>query len=414
LIVVVGGEGEAMRKIVITGIGLISPLGLGKERIWEALCREKNFRPRSFDAGLVESEARGRIPDFDELAYMDAKTVKYCQRAEKLALASSRLAFADSGLDADDARRARLGVVIGSMTSNLRAAAIFDQLVLQGEANSMDPSLIPSGIMNSLSGTVSIKNGIRGFHVPVAAGEASGLQAIQFALMQLENGRVDAVLAGAVDEVGVELGLIDCVKNTSPAQKKTGRGERLRGRDDSVYPLSEAAVLLMLESAENAAQRGADTYAECVGFGYSHAPGSISKRAAVGAAIRALEQTCQGEAVEFLDTDFIFTSRNGYFAGDDIEMEALRQFFGPGLPEVTCLQSVFGDSLSAAGPVQVAVAAMAIKESGKSSKGNPDNARLDYPLNRKAGAAKVLKQALVSSFSVDGHLSFLLLRRNGE
>src|ERR1700754_3973318 len=283
-----------MTKIVITGIGIISPLGLGKDRLWQALNNRKDSPARSRDTHRAEDAGSGLIADFDELAYMDTKTAKYCQRAEKLALASSRLALADAGLAPVHSQEMNLGVVIGSMTSNLRAAAIFDQLVLQGEASSIDPSLVPSGIMNSLSGIVSIKNGIRGFHVPVAAGEASSAQAIQFALIQLENGRVDAALAGGIDELSAELRLVDCVKPILFDTKKREGNQRTRGSASSVYPLSEASVLLLMETADNAAQRGANTYAECVGFGCSYSPGSHSRSTAVRAAIRSLEHACQG------------------------------------------------------------------------------------------------------------------------
>lgn len=403
---------EKMRKIVITGIGIISPLGLGKESFWEFLrSQEHSLSQKPYARATSSREAR-LIRDFDEQDYMDAKTSKYAPRAEKLALASSKLALADARLDHDSLPEMRLGVVIGSMTSNLRAAALFDQQVLRGEASFVDPSLVPSGIMNSLSGIVSIKNGIRGFHVPIAAGEASGAQAIQFALMQLENGRADAVLAGGVDEICDEFRLIDCVKNVPP-DSRTGEGnERPRIGKGSVYPLSEASTILLLESDINAARRGARAYAECVGFGCSYSPtGTSNRRTALRAALRALERACRGPEIGSLDIDLIFASLNGGPDGDCVEMEALSQFFGCRMPEVTCIKFLLGDSLGASGALQVAAAALAIKESAMPWTANYSNGRFEAAPTQRDRRSKEVKQVLVSSFSDAGHMNFLVLRK---
>lgn len=387
-----------MRNIVITGIGIISPLGIGKEYMFGS-------PQASIDGGIN----KGLIPDFAERDYMDSKASKYCQRAEKLALASSKLALTDARLDLNTSRNVRVGVALGSMTGNLRAAAIFDRLVLQGEAGFSDPSLIPSGILNSLSGIVSIKNGIRGFHVPVAAGEASGIQAIQFALMQLETGRVDAVLAGGVEEICEDLQLTDYVKNCSTKRNRTDYKNREICEEENVYPISEAGAVLLLESSTSATQRGADAYVECLGFGSSY---SVSdRRTTLRAAIRSLERTFCGSKVEPLDTDLIFASLNRNQLGDCIEREALNQFFGRQMPAFTSIKSLLGDSLGASGALQVAAAALAIKKSMTTCQVNYGKASNKAVSNQNACSTKPIEQVLVSSFSDDGHMGFLLLRK---
>ena len=388
-----------MRNILVTGIGIISPLGIGSESL---------FGDRQVDISV--GGAYDLIPDFDEMDYMDSKTSKYCQRAEKLALTSSSLALSDARLDLNTSRNLKMGVALGSMTSNLRAAAVFDRLVLRGEASFCDPSLIPSGIMNSLSGIVSIKNGIHGFHVPVAAGETSGVQAIQFALMQLETGRIDAVLAGGVEEICEDLQLTEYVKNCSKRRNNTGHKNRDRVEGENAYPLSEAAVVLLLETSGNAALRGTEAYAECVGFGTSY--DASDRKTALRAALRALEQTFCDSSIERLNTDLVFASLNQYQSEDGVGMEALSQFFGRQMPAVTCVKSLLGDSLGASGALQVAAAAIAIKKSTATCQIDYGNASIKAVSKQIAcSSTKPIEQVLVSSFSDDGHMSFLLLRK---
>lgn len=386
-----------IRNTVITGIGIISPRGLGIE----SLSANRN-------ASIAEETHRGRIPDFNELDYMDSKSAKYGQRVEKLALASSRLALTDANLEPSTLPDMKFGVALGSMTSNLRAAAIFDQLALRGEAGFCDPSLIPSGIMNSLSGIVSIKNGIRAFHVPVAAGEASGAQAIQFALMHIDTGRIDAALAGSVEEICEEFHLTDCVKN-SPcnAQKRQPDNNHQSGKG-SVYPLSEAAAVLVLESASSAAQRGATVYAECIGFGSSY--GTSDRKTALRAAIKALEQTFRNPDTDPFNTDLIFASLNGCQTNNFIEKEALSQFFGSRLPEITSINSLVGDALGASGALQVAAAALDIKSSMTANQFKYSDANFKTASAQVGCETKKLRQILLSSFSDHRHMSFLALR----
>jgi 3-oxoacyl-[acyl-carrier-protein] synthase II len=386
-----------IRNIVITGVGIISPLGLGKE-----------FLSANHNTSIIGAMHTDLIPDFNDLDYMDSKTSKHCQRVEKLALASSRLALTDAGFEFNTFPEARVGVALGSMTSNLRAAAIFDQLVLQGEAGFCDPALIPSGIMNSLSGIVSIKNGIRGFHVPVAAGEASGMQAIQFALMHIETGRVEAALAGGIEEICEEFNLTNQVKNFPYPYEEGTSNAKPMGAFAPVYPLSEAAAVLLLESASNAARRGADAYAECVGYGSSY--GSSDWKTALRAAIRALERTFRNPEIEPVNTDLIFASFDEWQAGSSIEREALKQFFGYKMPEITSIKSFLGDNLGASGALQIAAAAIAIK-SPVVIKLNYNNASVTSVPAQVGQGTKEIRQVLVSSFSQNGHLSFLVLRK---
>jgi 3-oxoacyl-[acyl-carrier-protein] synthase II len=387
-----------MKNAVITGVGIISPLGLGKDSLQATQY-----------GGIAKALQAGVIPDFNELEYMDSKSSKYCQRAEKLALASSRLALMDAGFEFNQAPDVKFGVALGSMTSNLKAAAIFDQLVLRGEAGFCDPSLIPSGIMNSLSGIVSIKNRIREFHVPVAAGEASATQAIQFALMQLETGRVDAALAGGVEEICEDFRLTEQVKIFPYFFKKSGPEEEGQRSEEQVYPLSEAAAVLMLESADHAVQRGADVYAECIGFGSSY--GADDEQITMRAALRALERTFRSPEIDPLDTDLIIASSNGHQAGGHIESEVLNRFFGCSMPEVLSSKSLLGDSLGASGALQVAAAALAIKNSAMVSQFTYSNAGLSVHPAQAARNTKEIGQVLISSFSDEGHMSFLVLRK---
>ncbi|HKY04703.1 MAG TPA: beta-ketoacyl synthase N-terminal-like domain-containing protein [Blastocatellia bacterium] len=359
-----------MVKIAITGIGIISPSGHGKDSFWRSLNRSSGAESRT---------EPGMIQEFDEQAYMDSKTSRYCQRAEKLALATSKLALADAELDPAVSPEMRVGVSLGSMTSNLSAAVDFDQQILRGEGNYADPALIPSGIMNSLTGIVSIKNGIRGFHVPVAAAGASSAQAIQFAMLQLESGRVDAVLAGGVEEVGRAAGLI-------------GHNEISRHEGEGEYsaPLSEAAAVLLLESSASATRRGAQVYAECTGFGCTYAPrGDSNRKVRVSAAVRAMKQACRELGSGPRDIDLVFASFDGGGAQEGVEIEATRQFFNSPVPEIFNIKSIVGETLGASGALQVAAAALAIKQAGE------------------------IRHVLVNSFSRDGHVSSIVLRKRG-
>ena len=364
-----------MSKIVITGVGIISPQGLGKDIFWESVQRGIIVLSLSSDFDVEDADPKeaALIQDFDERSFLDSKAAKYLQRAERLAIVASKLALSDASLDLTYLENLDLGVAIGSIASNLRAVAAFDRQVHCGEANYVDPSLVPSGIMNSLSGNVSISNRIRGFHVPVAAGEASGIQAIQFALTQLEAGRVDAVLAGGVDEVYDEL--------------------------YEVSALAEGAAILVLEPLELATARNARPYAECAGFGFSYAPGFHTNREqGVRSAIRAMEQSCRDAEIDPAEIDLVFVSTNAGATVDTIEIEALKSFFGsyPAAPLFTRIKPELAKSLGASVALQVAAAALALEDSASTFK---DLAKTE------------INYVLVNSFSSDGHMSCLVLRR---
>ena len=367
-----------MSKIVITGIGIISPHGLGKDIFWESVQRGISILSPSLDFDFENSDDKkaALIRDFDERSFLDSKASKYLQRAEKLAIVASKLALSDAALDSTYLENLNLGVAIGSIASNLRAVAAFDRQVLCGEANYVDPSLVPSGIMNSLSGNVSINNRIRGFHLPVAAGEASGIQAIQFALTQLEAGRVDAVLAGGVDEVYDEL--------------------------YEVSALAEGAAILVLEPLELATRRNARPYAECAGFGFSYAPGFHANREqGVRSAIRAMEQSCRDAEIDPAEIDLVFASANAGATVDTIEIEALKRFCSncPIAPLFTRIKPSLAKSLGASGALQVAAAALVLEDSTRAFK---DLAKTE------------INYVLINSFSSDGHMSCLALRRIGR
>jgi 3-oxoacyl-[acyl-carrier-protein] synthase II len=404
-----------MREVVITGIGIISPLGFGKDGFWDLVRRRDQSLSRKHDADARGSEEAGLIRNFDEHAYMDAKTSKYAQRAEKLALASTRLALEDAGLDSDSSQEMRLGVSLGSMTSNLSAAASFDKQVLRGETSFIDPSLVPSGIMNSLSGIVSIKNRIHGFHVPVAAGEASGTQAIQFALTQLENDRVDAVLAGGVEDICQELRLVECVRNGLPDATDAYVSERSQraGNKEYGYFLSEAAAILLLESTGSAARRGAKSYAECAGFGCSYVSrGEPNREKTIRVAVRTLEQAFRVTDIAPADIDLVFTSFTVEVAYGCSEMEVIRQFFGRRMPEIICIKSIIGDSLGASGALQTAAAALALKDSAMTSPENYSKMGASAVPTQRDSKVKEVRNVLISSFSSSGHISFLVLRKS--
>jgi 3-oxoacyl-[acyl-carrier-protein] synthase II len=394
-----------MNRIVITGIGIISPYGLGKDIFWKSIqCGESVL---SHDISVEGSGCKkaARIRDFGERSFLDSKAVRYLQRAEKLALVSSKLALSDAGLEPSHLQELELGIVIGSTASNLRAVATFDRQVLCGEANYVDPSLVPSGIMNSLTGNVSIKNVTRGFHVPVAAGEASGVQAIQFALTQLEAGRVDAVLAGGVDEICDELYLNYCSKESRPYQKS----------EDNTA-LSEGAAILVLEASDSAAKRKARTYAECAGFGFSYVPKCYSDREkSVRSAVRAMEHACWDAEVEPADIDLVFASSNGNTIGDAIEIEALKSFFGnrPVFPPVTCIKAALAESLGASGALQAAAAALAIENSVAPPTIGQNNKISDLGLAAQNFKETEIKHVLIDSFSSDGHMTCLVLSKVG-
>jgi 3-oxoacyl-[acyl-carrier-protein] synthase II len=394
-----------MNRIVITGIGIISPYGLGKDIFWKSIQCGESVLSHCISVEGSGCKHAARITDFGERSFLDSKAVKYLQRAEKLALVSSKLALSDAGLDSSHLQELGLGVVIGSTASNLRAVAAFDRQVLCGESSYVDPSLVPSGIMNSLSGNVSIKNGARGFHVPVAAGESSGVQAIQFALTQLEAGRVDAVLAGGVDEICDELYLDYCSKESRPYQKSEGN-----------LALSEGAAILVLEAFDSAAKRKARPYAECAGFGFSYAPKYYSGREeSVRCATSAMAHACWDAGIEPADIDLIFASADGSTIGDSIEIEALKRLLGDRLsfPPVTCIKAAMAESLGASGALQAAAAALAINNSVTPPTVGQNSKISDLGLTFQNFEETEVKYVLIDSFSSDGHMACLVLRKVG-
>ncbi len=373
---------------VITGIGVISPAGLGKEVFWESLLRTEK------STGVSENRV-SYIGEFDERAYIDSKTIKYLQRAEKLSLISSHLALCDAGINARSMEGMRAGVATGSTAGCLRALAAFDRQVLCGEASYIDPSLVPSGILSSLTGNVSIRNRMSGFHVPVAAGAASSLQAIHVALTWMKSGRIDAALAGGVEEITHELYLSLLAK------------EKISGA--TVSQFAEAAAVVVLESHEQSAERKAEPYAECAGMGFAYSPEGVrDKNNSAAAAARAISDACIAAGVRPEEIDLVWAGNHGGVIGNEIEFSAMKLVLGNRRRPLP-IASLGAESLGASGALQVVASALSIKRSmiPPATVCDFTNAEFFYDSPRQANIERVL----VSSFSAEGNMGCLILKR---
>src|SRR5438552_3750326 len=258
------------RRVVVTGLGLITPLGTGVENTWSALCAGRSGVQRitRFDPSAHDCQIAGEVRDFNPADYIEKKDLKKMDLFIQYAMGASQMALADSGLTIDEANADRVGVYIGAGIGGLPAIEHYHKILLEKGAERVSPFFIPMVIINLASGQVAIRLGAKGPNSCAVTACATGNNCIGDAFRIIQRGEAEAMLAGGTEAALTPL----CVAGFAAARALSRRNDdparasRPFDRDRDGFVLGEGAGVLVLEELETAHRRGARIYCELVGY----------------------------------------------------------------------------------------------------------------------------------------------------
>ena len=408
-------------RVVVTGLGAITPIGIGKENFWNALIAGKNGigKITRFDATGYTVQIAGEVPDFDPVQFIDKKEVKRMDRYTQFALAATKLAIEDAKLDIEQIDGDRAGVFIGSGIGGMETLhSQYEKLFTKG-ASRISPFFIPMMIANMAAGNVAIAFGLRGACECIVTACASGTNAIGDAFRAIERGEADIMFAGgseaAISPAGVSgfaaMKALCADHNDDPAH-----ASRPFDKNRSGFIMGEGAGIILLESLEHAKNRGAHIYAEIVGYGRNDdayhittpAPGGITQAKCMKLAIE--DAGLKPEDVNYINAHGTSTHFN-----DKGETEAIKQIFGEHAYKipVSSTKSMTGHMLGAAGGVEAIASILSIENNIVHPTINYETPDEGLDLNYVPNIAQKheVNAAISNSFGFGGHNACVVFKR---
>jgi len=409
------------KRIVITGIGLVSPLGLDRASTWEGLIAGRSgvVPITKFDATDFTCRIAAEVQGFNPEDHVERKEVRKMDTFTHYAIAATREALGDANFTIDATNADRVGVYIGSGIGGLGLLERTHKALLDRGPRRISPFFIPGMILNLAAGNVSIVFGAKGPNMALATACATGTHAIGESVRLIREGYCDAMIAGGAEAVVTPLavGGFCSMKALTTRNDEPEKASRPFDGERDGFVMGEGAGIVILERREAAMDRGAPIYAEVVGYGLSGDAFHISAPAADGnGAIRAMKMALAEGGVEPSEIDYINAHGTSTPAGDKIETVAVKQVFGSHAPgiAVSSTKSMTGHLLGAAGGLETAISALAIKEGRippTINQTTPDpECDLDYVPNESRRAE--VRYALNNSFGFGGTNATLLLKRH--
>jgi 3-oxoacyl-[acyl-carrier-protein] synthase II len=348
-------------KVVVTGLGVLSPVGIGRHSYWESLIQGiSGIRPVTlFDTASFDVHLAGEITDFEPLVLLGKKGLRTLDRSTRLISSAAKLALDDAKLDVTADNTASMGVSVGATFGSLHSISQFDRAGLIEGPRYVNPSLFPNTVINSPASQVSIRFRIKGFNTTISTGFCAGLDAISYASDFIRLNRADIVLAGAVEELCEETFLgfykLGCL---SGSDRSVPMSCPFDARRNGVV-LSEGAAILVLEEEGHALKRGADIFAKLSGYGNSFDPTADRRFTHRGKGLmRSISLALEDASLLPRNIDYVSSCANSTKGLDRMETTVLKHVFGEhafSMP-VSSIKSMIGESFSASGVMSVAAA----------------------------------------------------------
>ncbi|MFQ5580557.1 MAG: beta-ketoacyl-ACP synthase II [Nitrospiria bacterium] len=410
------------RRVVVTGMGLVSPLGTGVEKSWEALCAGQSGvgRITRFDPTDYPCQIAAEVNDFNTADFVDTKEVKKMDTFIHYALAGSQMAMDDAGFKVDPANANRFGVYVGSGIGGLQAIEYWHTVLSKKGPKRVTPFFIPMSIINLASGQIGIRFGAKGPNSCAVSACATGNHCIGDAFRMIQYGDVDAMIAGGTEAAVTPLGMAGFAASRALSLRNDDpeRASRPFDRDRDGFVLGEGAGILLLESLETARRRNAKIYAEIVGYGMTSDAYHITSPPSDGeGAVRCMKLALKDAGMQAGEIEHINAHATSTMA-DAIETLAIKTVFGKGAMNipVSATKSMTGHLLGAAGGIEAIFSILAIYKGMIPPTINLDHpdpkCDLDYtPLRarqREVGAV------LSNSFGFGGTNSVLIFKKYQE
>lgn len=410
------------RRVVITGLGAVTPFGVGVDKFWESLKEGKSgiSTSESIDIDKHVVKISGEVKNFHPEEYMDPKKAKKLDRFTQFAMVAADEAIKDAKLEDADIDPYRIGVIVSSAAGGFKTFEENHMRIIEKGPNKCSPFTVPMMIVNMPSGNISMKYGFKGINKVVVSACATGSHSIGDAFRSIQYGDADVMVAGGAEaticDVGV--GAFSAARTLSRRNDEPQRASRPYDKDRDGFVMSEGSGVLVLEEYEHAKKRGAKIYAEIVGYGQTADAYDVVAPAPDGAgAIKAMEFALKDAGLKPTEIQYINTHGTSTGLGDKAESHAVAKVFGDRKENpdlfVSSTKSMHGHMLGATGAAEAIVCIKAINENIVPPTINLDNqdeevADLNY-VPYKAVKAE-LHAALSNSFGFGGQNASLIFK----
>lgn len=408
------------RRVVITGFGLITPLGIGVDESWAALCSGKSgiTEITRFDASDFDTKIAGEVKDFRPEDFLPKKEAKRTQTFIAYAVATSRMAIEDSGLVIDSTNENRVGVLTGCGLGGLQIFEQTSKVLEERGPRRVTPFFIPMMIGNMAAGMISIFLGAKGPNASIATACAAGTHAVGDAFKIVKRGGADAMITGGVESIITPTCIagFNAMKALSTRNNEPEKASRPFDRDRDGFVVGEGCGILILETLDGALKRGANIYAEMCGYGMSGDGFHMTAPSPGGdGAARCMTAALDDGGVSYKEIDYINAHGTSTQLNDLYETMAIKSVFKEKAPliPVSSTKSMTGHLLGGSGGVETVFTALTIHEGII-----PPTINLDYPdeecdldyVPKTARKANV-NMAMTNSFGFGGTNATLILKK---
>ncbi len=408
------------RRVVVTGMGMLTPLGADMETSWQGLTAgESGIRPiTSFDATDFSVRFGGAVPEFDIAEYLNPKEARRMDGFIQFGLVTGIQAMQDSGLEVTDENRHRIGVAVGSGIGGIATIETCHDVVNTRGPRKVTPFFVPGCIINMVAGHLSIMYGLQGPNIAITTACTTGTHNIGFAARMIASGDVDAVLAGGAEKstCPTTMAGFAAMKALSTRNDAPELASRPWDRDRDGFVLSDGSAVLVLEEYEHARARGANIYCELAGFGMSADASHMTSPAENGeGASRSMQNALNDAGLDPTEIDYVNAHGTSTPLGDVAETMALKTTFGDHASQlmVSSTKSMIGHALGAAGSVEAVITALAVRDQVAPPTINLDNPDEGCDLDYVADGARQapIRAALSNSFGFGGTNGTLIFKK---
>ena len=411
-------------RVVITGIGAITPIGIGKDAFWQGLLAGKSgiTKTTRFDASEYTAQVAGEVKDFEPNDFIDKKEAKRMDRNAQFAVAASKLAIEDAKLEVTDENADRIGAYIGTGIGGIETLHKQYETLFDKGPGRISPFFVPMMIGNMAAGQVSITFGLKGPSSCIVTACASGTNSIGDAFRVIQRGDADVMLAGGTEACispAAVAGFCSMKALCSDFNEEPTRASRPFDKNRSGFVMGEGSGVVVLETLEHAKQRGAHIYAELVGYGSNSDAYHITSPSPGGAqAAKCMQLALNDAAMNPQDIDYINAHGTSTSMNDETETMAVKTVFGDHAYDLamSSIKSMTGHLLGAAGGIECIATALTVEQDMMPPTINyetPDEGLdLDYVPNE--ARQKTVNAALTNSLGFGGHNACLILRKYAE
>ena len=411
------------RRVAVTGVGLLTPLGIGTEASWEAIRAGKSgIGPiTQFDAAAFSCRIAGEVKGFDPAQYIEKKEIKKMGRFIQFAIAAAECALTSSGLKVTPEIAEQVGVYIGSGIGGFEVIEREHQTLLEQGPRRISPFFIPATIINLASGYVSIRSGAKGPNSATATACTTSAHSIGDSFRLIQRGDADAMICGGTEACITPMGIggFAAMRALSTRNDEPQRASRPWDRDRDGFVVGEGAGILVLEELEFARRRGARILAEMAGYGMSADAFHVTAPPADGdGAYRVMRNSLRDAGISPEQIDYINAHGTSTDVGDKAETAAIKRAFGEHAYHVavSSTKSMTGHLLGGAGGLEAGITVMAIHDQIAPPTMNHDNPDPECDLDYVPNQARPMKieYALSNSFGFGGTNGSLIFKRYTE